>query len=350
MTSLLSDPWIEERVVSALLYHRQKKPQDRKSQVAQVISVGRNNNAAVLSDGKHYVKTCYENLNGTLQKEKLVRLNDWTITTAGTLGASQNKDAICFYVAALEVIGGQGMGIVGEPSPIDEAIEVRRVLDSWKWTSTSELLDHSKPPMGDVAKLLQDTRSHFRLLQQYDIHREHQMRDLTPRTTGNSLSDGALANNGPHPGTPVSRKRPPPESKSCNNESPRKSPHLHSKTSQVQEYKQNAEINMSDDSDEDHKQMSISNMLIADGEELDEESTVETTAATVKQQDKSQHTGNEETTGTEETTERNPLLTLWWKLTKQPPKPVERDSQTERLIMKKWRELSKQDNVPSSRQ
>lgn len=337
MASLLSGPWIEDRVVSALLYHKQKKPQDRSSQVAQVISVRRNSNIVVLSDGNFSVESCYDNVNGTLQSGTLVSLKHWSITTSGTSGVSRDKDDICLHVANLDVIGGQGMGIVGKPLPIEESVEVRRVLDSWKLASTSELLHHTKPPSGDVAKLLQDAHSHHRVLRQYVVHSGNvhagslsRDRVLTKHKSWQQLE------------SPVSRKRPLPENRTAGNEkaSNHSSPHLELSKNQLQEDKEPEATGNYDDSVDDYKEMSIGNMLIIQDDDGDDDKDAEKEIDVIRSPAMKQRKGPPQFNEENNRNTVNPYLKLWLKLTQQQlDTVVERNERTEGSLLKKWRSM-----------
>lgn len=324
MASLLSDPWIENSVVSALLYHKQRMPQERSSQVAQIISVRRNANVVVLSDGKFSVEAFYDNVNGTVRHESLVRLKDWGIVASGRSGVSRDEDAVCFHVPLLDIIGGQGMGIVGNPSPVNHSVEVRRVLDSWKFTSTSELLRHTKPPSGDVAKLLQDPSSHHRVLQQYFADSGYAVMATSSQTAETFSTARALAEqtDGQQLESPVSRKRPLqeqnffPEKENTHN---RKPPPPSFKPDRLQGGSESQEIHSSDNSSvvEDGMKMSIANMLIMEDDDKDEENGTLESPATMHRNDVPQPKDSAENNNT-----TNRFLQLWLKWTKQSPDTV----------------------------
>jgi hypothetical protein len=322
MASLLSEPWIEECVVSALLYHKQKKPQDRSSQVAQVISIRPNSNVVTLSDKKFFVEAFFDELNGTLRTGTLVSLKQWNIVASGQSGVSRDKNAICFHVGTLDVIGGHGMAIIGKPSSINDSVEVKRVLDSWKFASTAELLRHQKPPCGDVAKLLQDSFNHHRLLKQYITQLRQTGGMISSPATETLPTDSALIKNDqdePQPRSPVSRKRLHSEHRIPGKENSSHHPPAHfcSETYSLRGDQELDEMEHSDDDfvDED-KKMSIRNMLVMDEDDTNEEkkSDIVRSPARKHRNDAPQPTGNEENNKNAS----NRFLALWMELTQKP--------------------------------
>ena len=338
MASILSGPWIEDHVVSALLYHKQRKPHHRSSQIAQVIAIRRGTNVVVLSDGKFSVEAFYDELNGTLRSETLVRLKDWGIVASGKSSVSRDKDAICFHIPLLVVMGGQGMGMVGNPSPVNDSVEVKRVLHSWKFTSTEELLRHYKPPSGDVAKLLQSTSSHNRLIRQFVAQSRQGVVPTSSQATDRALTDH---NDRQQLESPPSRKRPLPEqSRTPEKENARvpKSPPPVVETAPLQEDGDSEEMCDSDDSDiNDGKNMSISNMLVEEDDATDGEMDTTRSPDPVNRKDAPRPMDTEESIGNAS----NRFLKLWMKWTHQPGIVVEHRQQTEGSPLRKWRALSK---------
>jgi hypothetical protein len=323
MASLLSDPWIEERVVSALLYHKQKKPQDRSSQVVQVIAIRPNSNVVTLSDKKFFVEVFYDELNGTLRTGTLVSMKQWNIVASGQSGVSRDRNAICFHVGTLDVIGGHGMAIIGKPSSINDSVEVKRVLDSWKLASTAELLRHRKPPSGDVTKVLQDPTHHHRLLKQYITQSRQTGGMLSSQPSESFPVDSTLVNDDqdePQPRSPVSRKRLFSERRIPGNENPSQHPppYFNSRTnpSRGDEPAQEMDDDSDDDSDENDKKMSIRNMLVMEEEDTNEEKKIETVRSPASKHRSSapQPTGNEENNQNNS----NRFLSLWIELTHKP--------------------------------
>ncbi|GAX09232.1 hypothetical protein FisN_17Lh302 [Fistulifera solaris] len=320
MASLLSEPWMEERVVSALLYHKQKKPQDRSSQVVQVISIRPNSNVVTLSDQKFFVDAFYDELNGTLRTGSLVSVKQWNIVASGQSGVAREKNAICFHVGTLDVIGGHGMAIIGKPSSINDSVEVKRVLDSWKFASTWELLRHQKPPSGDVAKVLQDSTHHHRLLKQYITQSRQTDKMISSQPTEAFAVDSAVIEQDqvePQPRSPVTRKRLFSEHRipGKENSTQHPSPHLNSKTNSLRGDELVEE--MDDDSVENDKKMSIRNMLVMEEDHINEKKKKNDTVRLSARKYRNnilQSTGNEENNRNAS----NRFLSLWMELTQTP--------------------------------
>lgn len=339
MASLLSEPWIEDHVVSALLYHKQRKPQDCASQLAQVIAIRRNTNVVVLSDGKFSVEAFYDELNGTLRSETLVCLKDWGIVASGNSNVSRNKDAICFHIPLLDVVGAQGMGLVGNPSPVNDSVEVKRVLDSWKFTSTEELLRHHKPPTGDVAKLLQSTSSHNRPIHQFLAESRQGEVPTFSHTADRALTDH---NDRQHPESPLSRKRPLPEQNRTPEKENTRDPKPPSPSVEMASLQEDREFVKMYDSDDsvvnDDKKMSISNMLVMENDDIDEAMDTARSPEPIDRKDTPLPMDTEESNGYA----TNRFLQLWMKWTHQSVNiAMNHHKQSEGSPLKKWRALSK---------
>lgn len=208
MSLLLSNltPWIDETVFQTL--REGPLSVTRRPKIVQVLARGGPGWIPQNSENKPFVGICpdcpcyvvvqdgktsivaflnenpSEELIHHAKRGSLVRISDWNVSTSGhcalnhLLHLQQRDDRaayflsphdqydtiLCFSVGGLELLGAQGMGVVGNPVNIHQSIDVRRALQSMqdqkKTLSAALHLPSLVPPpkLGNVYELLATAR------------------------------------------------------------------------------------------------------------------------------------------------------------------------------------------------